>query len=56
MVTAKITIRIDRTELERLRKAAEKDKRSINQQVLYYVQRALADQEEQKGGERSDRI
>lgn len=55
-MTAKITIRIEREELKRLQDAAVKDKRSVNQQVLFYIQRGLADQEEQKGGERSDRI
>lgn len=43
METAKLTIRIKREELERLRKAAEEDKRTVNGQVLYYISQALND-------------
>lgn len=45
METAKLTIRIDRLELEKLRLSAEQDKRSINSQVLYYIQQALSTKE-----------
>jgi len=48
-VTAKITIRLNRELLESLRKAAEKEKRSVNQQVLFYVQKGLEKQEKEKG-------
>lgn len=41
METAKMTIRIDREELAKLQKAADQDKRSVNQQVLYYIRQAL---------------
>lgn len=43
METAKMTIRIDRAELEKLQKAADQEKRSVNQQVLYYIRKALAE-------------
>ena len=41
MVTAKLTIRIDPSDLDELREAAIEDKRSVNQQVLFYIRRAL---------------
>lgn len=45
METAKMTIRISRDELRKLQEAAAKDKRSVNGQVLYYVQQGLKDQQ-----------
>ena len=41
METAKTTIRIDRETLARIREAAKKDGRSVNQQVIFYIRQAL---------------
>lgn len=37
-----MTIRIERDELQKLQDAAKEEKRSINQQVLFYIRQALA--------------
>lgn len=49
METAKLTIRIDRDELSRLQEAAKQDKRSVNAQVLRFIQRGLESKCQKKG-------
>ena len=49
METAKLTIRIDREELVRLQKAAKLDKRSVNAQVLHFIQQGIEAQNQKKG-------
>lgn len=49
METAKLTVRIDRDELARLQEAAKLDKRSVNAQVLHFIQRGLEAFNQKKG-------
>lgn len=50
-MTAKITIRIPDTEHEKLKEAARRAKRSINQQVLVYIDEGMkAEAENERAG------
>lgn len=40
-MTAKTTLRIDQKELEQLRADAERNKRSVNQQILWFIHQGL---------------
>ena len=40
-MTARYTLRIDEEDMDKVRKAAEQDKRSVNQQVQWYIKQGL---------------
>ena len=50
MEEAKLTVRISRAQLAELQKAAREDNRSVNAQVLYFIQSSL---DAKKGKERA---